>query len=116
MPVAVGYSLGNKNRGSESVVFVVTGDGAIEEGTFYESLVFARTNELSTVFLVENNEWSLGTRIEERRSDINLEHMAKAVDAQYLSLKGNHVSHYLSELRLCGGPLETKKPIIVRSN
>ena len=114
MPVAVGYSLGNKNRGSKSVVFVVTGDGAIEEGTFYESLVFARTNELSTVFLVENNEWSLGTRIEERRSDINLEHMAKAVDAHYLSLKGNHVSHYLSELQsVRKRSLETKMPIIV---
>ena len=48
LPVATGYALGNKVNNKNGVAFVVTGDGAIEEGSFYESLIFMRSNNLKT--------------------------------------------------------------------
>ena len=48
-------------------------DGAIEEGSFYESLLFMKSLSLSNIVIVENNNWSLATQIHERRSKIDLE-------------------------------------------
>ena len=57
----------------DKVVFVVTGDGAIEEGSLWESLVFMKSNNLNVIIIIENNQWSLGTKIEERRCKIDLD-------------------------------------------
>ena len=40
LAVGSGYALANKLKNQNGVVFIVTGDGAIEEGAFYESLLY----------------------------------------------------------------------------
>jgi TPP-dependent pyruvate/acetoin dehydrogenase alpha subunit len=67
----------------------VTGDGAIEEGSFYESLTLSRYLKLPIIFLVENNDWSMATTINQRRSMINLSLLAKSLNIkyQYFSMK-----------------------------
>ena len=35
LPVGCGYALGNKVKNEDGVTFIVTGDGAVEEGSFY---------------------------------------------------------------------------------
>ena len=103
LPVAAGFALGNKSLGRNSnVVFVATGDGAIEEGAFYESLLFMKSNHLNIVIIVENNQWSLGTKIDERRCAIDLNSMASSFDMEYFSLTGNDPFSYsdlMAELR-----------------
>jgi TPP-dependent pyruvate/acetoin dehydrogenase alpha subunit len=97
--VGSGLALGevvNKNRG---VVITVTGDGAMEEGSFYESLLFQRSNNLSTIIIIENNQWSLGTRIGERRSAINIKMMAESLGAGYVKLEGNDSFRYVEKLK-----------------
>ena len=53
------------------------GDGSMEEGALYEAAVIARSLDLPVMFLIENNEWSMATRIDERRRPIDLSHFAK---------------------------------------
>ena len=72
-----------------SVCWIQTGDGAIEEGCFYESLVFARARKLPCIFLVENNNWSLGTSITERRSYLDLLRLAKSIGLEYFYIQKN---------------------------
>lgn len=96
--VAAGVGLGMRMKQSEGVVFVVTGDGAMEEGAFVESLTFMRTYDVAAVVVVENNGWSLSTTIAERRCDIHLEHLAKAFDLPYQSISGNNVYEYAQTL------------------
>ena len=72
LSVACGYALAKKIKGEQGVVFVVTGDGAIEEGAFWEALIFAKSRGLAIIFIVENNEWSMSTNVKQRRCDINL--------------------------------------------
>jgi pyruvate dehydrogenase E1 component alpha subunit len=43
------------------VSFIFLGDGAIEEGSFYESANFAAVHKLPAVFVVENNLYSVYT-------------------------------------------------------
>jgi len=99
LPVACGVSLGKKIKKTQGITIVVTGDGAIEEGSFYESLIFAKTLNLPLIFLVENNEWSLGTSIKERRCAIDLSKLSKSLDLYYSCLEGNDPFNYINELK-----------------
>jgi TPP-dependent pyruvate/acetoin dehydrogenase alpha subunit len=113
LPVASGFALGNKAKKNDGVVFVVTGDGALEEGAFYESLLFMKSNQLNTVVLVENNEWSLGTRIEERRSPIDLDKLTSALGIDYISLRDNDPFEYIEKLQRCReDSLEKNSPVL----
>lgn len=72
IPVGVGVGYAKHLDHDESVSFIFLGDGAIEEGSFYESVNFAALHKLPVVFVVENNFYSvytgLGSRQPENRS------------------------------------------------
>ena len=91
LPVSAGFALAQRQKREDGVLFVVTGDGAMEEGTFYESIVFMKTFKLPVVIVVEDNGWSLATRISERRSSINVGGMATALGAISHSVAGNDI-------------------------
>lgn len=98
-----------KERGETAArVYVATGDGAIEEGAFWESLVLAASHSLNVCFLVENNDHSLATRIAERRCAIDLGRVAAAVGVDYELLTGNDPVQYAASLTKApagGGPI-----------
>ena len=97
--VGSGYAFGNKVKDISGVTFIVTGDGAIEEGAFYESLLFLCSNNLPSIIIIENNEWSLGTKINERRGSIDLKNLSDSLGASYFLLKGNDPFDYLNQLK-----------------
>ncbi len=110
--VAQGIAMAHKLRSESLVTFVFGGDGSIEEGSFYENILNAKSWGTSLVFLIENNEWSLGTHISERRHEINLEKLCGSLEVPYLKIQGNSVSDYIeviSELRKSS--LENMGPI-----
>ena len=96
--VATGFALGNKILSDKHTTMVITGDGAIEEGAFYESLLFQRSNDLKVMTIVENNEWSLGSKIDERRCKININSICDALSIPYLKLSGNDPINYVENL------------------
>lgn len=98
LAVATGLALGKQAKGEDGLTIVVTGDGAMEEGTLYESLQMYGTFGLPAMVIVENNGWSLATRIEERRCPIRLDLMAQALGADYVQLSGNDPEDYLARL------------------
>jgi pyruvate dehydrogenase E1 component alpha subunit len=61
IPVAVGAALANQYRESDSVVAVFFGDGAVEEGSFWESLNFACAHKLRILFICEDNDLAIHT-------------------------------------------------------
>jgi TPP-dependent pyruvate/acetoin dehydrogenase alpha subunit len=99
LPVAVGLALSQKVKKSNGLVVVVTGDGAMEEGTFYESLLFLKSNGLSALVIVENNEWSMATKIDERRYDMDVPKLAASLGAEHERLSGNDPYQYMERLK-----------------
>jgi len=102
LSVATGIALGIKVKREKAVTWCVTGDGAIEEGSFYESLLLSSSKQLGVIFVIENNRWSLASEIVERRVDIDLKLLAESLGSQYEKLFGNNVVEYqakLSEIR-----------------
>lgn len=59
IPVSVGLALSIKMHGTNQVSCVFFGDGAIEEGVFYESVNFAVLKKLPVLFICENNLYSV---------------------------------------------------------
>ncbi len=72
IPHAVGYAVALKLRREPRVVLAMFGDGAVDEGVFYESLNFAALKRLPVLFLCENNGYAIHThqRIRQRVPDV----------------------------------------------
>ena len=99
LSVAAGCALAKKIRNEKGIVTVVAGDGAIEEGSFYESLLFLKSNSLSCMVIIENNEWSLATKINERRCPIDIKKITEALGLKYKFLDSNDVYEYSDVLK-----------------
>jgi pyruvate dehydrogenase E1 component alpha subunit len=67
IPVAVGLALSLKLKDINSISCVFFGDGAIEEGVFYESVNFAVVYNLPVLFICENNLYSVYSGLEVRQ-------------------------------------------------
>ena len=66
IPVAVGAALANRYRGSKDLVVVFFGDGAVEEGVFWESMNFACLHRLKILFVCEDNGLAIHTAAVQR--------------------------------------------------
>lgn len=66
VPIAVGYALALQREGNARLVAAFFGDGAVEEGVFYESLNFAALHTLPVLFVCENNGYAIHTPISKR--------------------------------------------------
>ena len=60
---AVGCAYARKYQESENAVMVIFGDGASNGGAFFESLNISSAWQLPVLFLCENNEYAIGTKI-----------------------------------------------------
>ena len=98
LPVATGVAMGQKVRERHAVTIAVTGDGALEEGAFFETLMMANSLSLPLIVLIENNEWSMHTRIEERRCDIDLKSLSDGFGMDHYMLSGNDAADYVDTL------------------
>jgi len=114
LSVASGIALAAKVKRTDSVTFVVTGDGAMEEGAFYECLVFAKTYDLKLIIVIENNGWSLATKIEERRCKIDVEKICQSLSIDYVKLKGNDTGSYTKKVVIAKAKvIETNTPLVI---
>lgn len=66
IPLACGYALALQREKRCRVAAVFFGDGATEEGVFYESLNFAALHRLPIVFICENNFFAIHTPLAKR--------------------------------------------------
>jgi acetoin:2,6-dichlorophenolindophenol oxidoreductase subunit alpha len=61
LPIACGSALASKLNGDNSVTVAFFGDGASNQGTFGESLNFAKIFSLPVIFFCENNGYAIST-------------------------------------------------------
>ncbi|HEB83168.1 MAG TPA: pyruvate dehydrogenase (acetyl-transferring) E1 component subunit alpha [Gammaproteobacteria bacterium] len=62
-PVAVGLAYATAMRSQPEAVICFFGDGAVNQGTFHESLNMAALWNLPVLFVCENNHYQIGTEI-----------------------------------------------------
>ncbi len=66
VPVAMGYAFALKRQGAPNIVAAFFGDGATEEGVFWESVNFSVLHRLPILFVCENNGLAIHTPLEKR--------------------------------------------------
>lgn len=64
VPVGLGAAFTAKYLSSGNVSLIFLGDGAVQQGTFHESLNIAALWRLPAIFVIENNQYGMGTAID----------------------------------------------------
>jgi TPP-dependent pyruvate/acetoin dehydrogenase alpha subunit len=112
IPVAVGLALSLQLKQVNSVSCVFFGDGAVEEGAFYESVNFAILKNLPVLFICENNLYSVYSPLNVRQPERRKIHkMVKAFGIDTTNGDGNNVSEVfkitkeaIKKIKSGGGP------------
>lgn len=116
IPVATGaaFTIKYQNKKNEvSVCFL--GDGAVAQGAFHESLNLAALWELPCLYVIENNQWGMGTHIERA---ISVDRLAEDKALGY-GIKGytfdgmDFFNCYGGFLHLKEEVLKTNRPVLV---
>lgn len=91
IPMGVGTALASTLRGDGRVSVVFFGDGATDEGVFWEAVNMASLNRLPVVFVCENNQFASAMHILDRQPRDNIHERVAAFAVNTEVVDGNDV-------------------------
>ncbi len=94
-PLGLGMAFALKQRGLEGACLCYMGDGATNQGPFYESLNLASLWSLPVIYVIENNGYSMGTAESRHSAGEPLARRGEAFDIDWSVSEG----HDLYEVR-----------------
>lgn len=112
IPIGVGLALSAQLKGTDQISCIFVGDGATEEGVFYESVNFAAVRKLPVLFICENNLYSVYSPLSVRQPQgRSIAKMVAAMGVKVASGEGEDIlrTHQImqdavAEVRAGGGP------------
>lgn len=72
VPLGAGLAFANVYREEEKVSLTYFGDGAANQGQVFETMNMAQLWKLPVVFIIENNQYAMGTSVERSHSETHL--------------------------------------------
>ncbi len=72
VPLGAGLAFANRYRDNKAVSFTYFGDGAANQGQVYEAFNMAELWKLPVVFIIENNQYAMGTSVERASAETHL--------------------------------------------
>jgi TPP-dependent pyruvate/acetoin dehydrogenase alpha subunit len=91
IPHAVGYAYALRLEKSDRLVVSMFGDGAVDEGTFHESLNWAGLQKLPMIFVCENNHYAIHSHHLARHASDNICERARTYGVEAERIEGNDV-------------------------
>ena len=116
IPVGTGLALSSKIKKKGQKSFIFFGDGAVEQGAFYESINFAAVRKLPAVFVCENNLYSVYSSMESRQpKNRKIFEMVNSIGVKSFACDGNDVIQCYNTIKKGLSYLNKfKKPIFLK--
>ena len=115
IPVGVGHALNLKLNNKNTVSLIFFGDAGIETGVFYESLNFSIIKNLPSIFICENNFYSVYTPLKERQiTERNISDRISGLGIKTLRINTYEWRKVIQSLKLARKfVVDKKKPIFL---
>lgn len=91
IPLGTGLAFGHKYKKDGGVCYAYIGDGGINQGQVYEAFNMAALWKLPVVYVIENNQYGMGTSIERASSNVNLSERGAAHGITGVQVNGMNV-------------------------
>ncbi len=88
IPLGAGIAFADKFLGNDNVTLCYMGDGAVRQGAFHEALNMAMTWKLPVVFIIENNNYAMGTSVERTSNITDLYKLGHAYEMPSSAMDG----------------------------
>ncbi|KRP98773.1 acetoin:2,6-dichlorophenolindophenol oxidoreductase subunit alpha [Bradyrhizobium yuanmingense] len=92
VPLATGCAFSARVRGVDQVTLCFFGDGAVNEGTFHESLNMASVWKLPVIYLCENNGYAVSTSVAQSHGQPDIALRAAGYGMPGVTVDGQDVS------------------------
>lgn len=107
-PLAVGGALAEKLKGSSKKTVCFHGDGAMEEGAFFEAMNFACVKKLNVLFVCEDNALAIHAHKKGRQSFTNYQALIESFGARYMMADQRNIQDFVAvceEIKTINAPV-----------
>ncbi len=91
VPIGAGLGFANKYKNNGNVSLAFFGDGASNQGQVYETFNMAKLWDLPVVFVIENNQYAMGTSVERSSAETELYKRGSSFEIEGLQVDGMNV-------------------------
>lgn len=117
IPIATGAAFSLKyQEKKEELAICFFGDGAVPQGAFHESLNMASIMSLPCMYIIENNQWSMGTPLIRTLANYTYfaKHVADAYGIRYFRVDGmDFCNTYAAFSEAKAHMLNTGRPVLI---
>lgn len=88
IPLGAGIAFADQYNGNDNVTLCYMGDGAIRQGALHEAFNMAMLWKLPVIFIIENNNYAMGTSVERTSNVHDLYKLGLAYDMPSMQVDG----------------------------
>ncbi|HTL82450.1 MAG TPA: pyruvate dehydrogenase (acetyl-transferring) E1 component subunit alpha [Bacteroidia bacterium] len=88
IPLGAGIAFADQYNGNKSVTLCYMGDGAVRQGALHETFNMAMLWKLPVIFIIENNNYAMGTSVERTSNVHELYKLGNAYDMPSFQVDG----------------------------
>lgn len=97
--ISIGFALAQKMKNKKSSSYCIVGDGEMQEGQIWESILYAGVKKIENLcVIVDNNKYQNEKSVLETLGDISLEEKIKSFGWNYISIDGHSIEEILNAL------------------
>jgi transketolase len=114
LSVAIGAALAKKLNGDDCFVYVLMGDGELQEGQIWEAAMFAAAKKVDNLIaIVDNNGRQIDGDVEQVLSLGNLAHKWLAFGWEVLQMDGHNIDEIKARIQEAQRLSKHSKPVII---